>query len=68
MADIEPLPGLQWNAHAALHDALNRADIHNPIVIMWLGKDGIVRHSSSATRQEVLWMLEYKKHSVLHEE
>lgn len=66
-ADIEPIPGREWNAHAALHDALNRSKITSPTVIMWLEDDGRVCHSSSATKMEVLWMLEKSRQRLMND-
>lgn len=67
MADIEPLPGIEWNAHASLHDALNRCAIDRPVVILWIEEDGRVAHSSSALKKDVLWMLETKRQRVIND-
>jgi len=66
-AEIESLPGREWNAHAALHDALNRCGMDRPIVILWIEDDGRVCHSSSALRKDVLWMLEVKRGRVVND-
>jgi hypothetical protein len=65
MADIEVLPGKTWNAHAALHHALNVVKIDQPIIILWLEDDGQVKHSSAALRKDVLWMIEVERRRVL---
>lgn len=64
MADIEALPGKAWNAHAALHHALNVVDLDTPVIVLWTDKDGQVKQSSAAVRKDVLWMLEVERQRV----
>ena len=55
-ADIEPLPGVRWSAHAALGDALNRAPINSPCIIAWLDEEENVCYSVSATNMQTVWL------------
>ena len=67
-AEIELLPGRTWNAHAALHHALNEVKIDSPMIVLWMNEDGMVRTSSSALRREVLWMIEVERQRVLKDD
>ena len=67
MADIEVLPGKAWNAHAALHHALNVVKIDSPIIVLWMDEAGQVKHSSAALRKDVLWMVEVERQSVVND-
>lgn len=68
MADIEVLPGKTWNAHAALHHALNEVKLDTPIIVLWMTEDGRVKHSSAALRKDVLWMAQVEIQRVLNDD
>lgn len=53
---IDCLPGIDWNAHAALANAMEVIDIKNPCMVVWIDNDGGVRFRAAATNQERLWM------------
>ena len=47
MADIEIIPKHGWNAKAAAGDALNRADLRDPLIAIWIDDKGQVRYSQA---------------------
>lgn len=55
LATVDCLPGQNWNAHAVLGDALQRAPIDAMILVLWIDKDGVYHRSSSATNAEIVW-------------
>lgn len=63
LATVDSLPGLPWNAHAALGDALQRAPIGAPLIVLWLDELGQLHYSRSATNKDTVWMV----HNVLTE-
>lgn len=65
-ADIDCLPGIPWNAHAALHDALNRCPQDASVLIVWTDKDcKHLYHSANSTNAISAWMLHYALNKLL---
>ncbi len=56
-ADIEALPQIQWNAHAALHDALSIMPINAPCMVLWLDNEEDCRYRASCTNMQGIWLL-----------
>lgn len=65
MAKIEGLPDIEWNAYAALHNALERMGINDPMITLWMDKDGVLHHTTNGTRMEIIYMLEREKKEIL---
>lgn len=63
LATVDMIPGRRWNAHAALGDAMQRASMDAPMVVMWLeGPDQRFRFAiANATNMQSLWMAEALK-------
>lgn len=65
LATVDPLPGILWNAHAVLGDAMQRAPMDAALVVMWIGGDGQTKTSCSANNQETVWLCAQTMQSVL---
>jgi hypothetical protein len=63
LATVDMIPGRRWNAHAALGEAMQRASMDAPMVVMWL--DGSSQEFkfaiANATNMQCLWMAEALK-------
>lgn len=64
-ADIEFLDGIKSNSKAVFHDAINRSELDNPAIAIWMDKDNEIHWSCCTTNQQCLWMLEKMKGNVL---
>lgn len=60
LATVDFLPGKRWNAHAALGDAMQRASMDAPMVVMWLeGKEQKFCYAiANSVNLQTLWMAE----------
>lgn len=56
LATVDPLPGILWNAHAALGDAMQRAPMNAPLIVLWLDEAGVLKYSRSANNRDVVWL------------
>lgn len=65
-AEITHLPGKQWNAHAALADAMSDMAMEEAVVILYYGTDGRLTHRcANVKNNDTLWMLEIFKVKLL---
>lgn len=60
--NITSLPGLPWNAHAALMSAKERVPIETELLIAWFDADGVLRWSHSCKNiKDIVSICEYVK-------
>lgn len=65
-AEITHLPGLKWNAHAALADAMASMPMEESVIIIYFGTDDVMTHRcANVSNQQTLWMLETFKAKLL---
>lgn len=61
LATVDCLPGKRWNSHAALGDAMQRASMDAPMIVIWLdGEKEEVRYAiSNCKNKDTLFLAEY---------
>lgn len=66
-ASLHDLPGIGWNAQAALNDSMSRTNINTELVAVWFDENGMLRwsHSCKSTAMMVL-LLEAAKIEALY--
>ena len=58
LASIDPLPGIDWSAKAALGHAMNNVKDTTPTIVLWQDEEGNTRSSAAnCDNKTAYWML-----------
>ena len=58
---------IKWSAHAALGDALNRAEIGDDLFVCWMGKDNKLKWSKACNNAMAVYLMTAAIHKVTWE-